>query len=86
MTKNKDPDEFIKQFNGIFEKIFITTIKNELTSLPADVLIKSAIKNSLNYEKVKNFEEALNKVSSKKRKLIVCFGSLYGAGEILKKN
>ena len=53
---------------------------------PADILIKSAIKNDLNYEKVKNFEEALNKVSSKKRKLIVCFGSLYGAGEILKKN
>ena len=86
MTKNKDPDEFIKQFNGVFEKIFITTIKNEPASLPADILIKSAIKNNLNYEKVKNFEEALNKVSSKKRKLIVCFGSLYGAGEILKKN
>ena len=86
MTKNKDPDEFIKQFNGIFEKIFITTIKNEPASLPADVLIKTAIKNNLHYEKVKNFEEALNKVSSNKRKLIVCFGSLYGAGEILKKN
>ena len=86
MTKNKDPDEFIKQFNGIFEKIFITTINNEPASLPAEVLVKTAIKNKLHYEKVKNFEEALNKVSSKKRKLIVCFGSLYGAGEILKKN
>ena len=39
MTKNKDPDEFIKQFNGIFEKIFITTIKNEPTSLPADLFL-----------------------------------------------
>ena len=86
MTKNKDPDEFIKQFNGIFEKIFITTINNEPASLPAEVLVKTAIKNKLHYEKVKNFEEALNKVSSNKRKLIVCFGSLYGAGEILKKN
>ena len=86
MTKNKDPDEFIKQFNGIFEKIFITSIKNEPASLPADVLIKTAIKNNLHYEKVKNFDEALKKVSSNKRKLIVCFGSLYGAGEILKKN
>jgi len=86
MTKNKDPDEFIKQFNGIFEKIFITTIKNEPASLPADILIKTATKNNLNYEKVKNFEDALNKVSSNKKKLIVCFGSLYGAGEILKKN
>ena len=86
MTKNKDPDEFIKQFNGIFEKIFITSIKNEPASLPADVLIKTAIKNNLHYEKVKNFEEALKKASSNKRKLIVCFGSLYGAGEILKKN
>ena len=86
MTKNKDPDEFIKKFNGIFEKIFITTLENELASLPAEVLVKTAIKNKLHYEKVKNFEEALNKVSSNKKKLIVCFGSLYGAGEILKKN
>ena len=86
MTKNKDPDEFINQFNGIFKKIFITAIKNEPTSLPPDELIKTAIKNNLHCEKVKNFEEALNKVSSNIRKLIVCFGSLYGAGEILKKN
>ena len=33
-----------------------------------------------------NFSEALKKISSKEKKLIVCFGSLYNCGNILNKN
>ena len=35
---------------------------------------------------VNNFNEALKKISSKEKKLIVCFGSLYNIGNILNKN
>ena len=32
MTKNKDPDKFIKQFKGIFKKIITIPIENEINS------------------------------------------------------
>ena len=45
-----------------------------------------ALKNKLNVDKANNFSEALKKISSKEKKLIVCFGSLYNIGNILNKN
>ena len=49
-------------------------------------LAKVAIKNKFHSETSKNFTDALNKISSKKKKLIVCFGSLYNCGNILNIN
>ena len=42
--------------------------------------------NKFNAEKSDNFIQALKKISSKEKKLIVCFGSLYNCGSILNKN
>ena len=86
MTKNKDPDKFIKQFKGIFRKIITVPIENESAALSNKLLLKIAKKNNYNSEASKNFEEALKKISSKERKIICCFGSLYSAGNILNKN
>ena len=86
MTKNKDPDRFIKQFKGIFKKIITIPIENESASLSNKLLLKIAKKNNYNSEASKSFEEALKKISSKEKKIIVCFGSLYSAGNILNKN
>jgi dihydrofolate synthase/folylpolyglutamate synthase len=86
MTKNKDPDKFIKQFKGIFRKIITIPIKNESASLSNKLLLKIAKKNNYNSETSKSFEEALKKITSKERKIICCFGSLYSAGNILNKN
>ena len=86
MTKNKDPDLFIKQLKGVFEKVVTMPIKNELNSISANELYKVATKNKFKSEKSDNFNEALRKISSKERKLIVCFGSLYNCGNILNKN
>ena len=49
-------------------------------------LYQIALKNNLIADKALNFNEALKKISSKERKLIVCFGSLYNVGNILNKN
>jgi len=54
--------------------------------MDADKLYQIALKNNFTTDKANNFDEALKKISSKEKKLIVCFGSLYNAGNILKKN
>ena len=86
MTKNKDPDRFIKQFKGIFKKIITIPIENESAALSNKLLLKIAKKNNYNSETSKSFEEALKKITSKEKKIICCFGSLYSAGNILNKN
>ena len=86
MTKNKDPDLFIKQLKGVFKKIITMPIENEVSSVSAQELYKIATKNKFNAEKSDNFAQALKKISSKEKKLIVCFGSLYNCGNILNKN
>ena len=86
MTKNKDPDLFIKQLKGIFKKVVTMPIENELNSVSANELYKVAIKNKFKVEKSNNFSEALKKISSKEKKLIVCFGSLYNCGNIINEN
>ena len=86
MMKNKEPNLFIKQFKGVFKKIVTIPIENELGSMSSKELRQIALKNKFNVEKANSFYEALNKISSKKKKLIICFGSLYNVGNILNKN
>jgi len=86
MTKNKEPDLFIKQLKGVFKKIVTMPIENEPSSVSSNELYKVAIKNKFKVEKSDNFTEALKKISSKEKKLIVCFGSLYNCGNILNRN
>ena len=86
MTKNKDPDKFIKQFKGIFKKIITIPIENESASLSNRILFKIAKKNGYVVEKSNNFDSALKNITSKEGKVICIFGSLYLCGSILNKN
>ena len=86
MTKNKEPDLFIKQLKNVFHKIVTMPIENESGSVSAKELNDIAIKNKINSEVCNNFTEALKKISNKEKKLIVCFGSLYNCGNILNNN
>jgi folylpolyglutamate synthase/dihydropteroate synthase len=86
MTKNKDPDRFIKQFKLIFKKIITINIENESAALSNKILLKIAKQNHYKVEMANNFEEALRKISSKETKVCVAFGSLYSLGQILDKN
>ena len=49
-------------------------------------MLEIANKNGLKCETAKNFQEAIRKISNKKEKIIVVFGSLYLAGNILSLN
>ena len=86
MTKNKNPDLFIKQFKNVFKKIITIPIENESAALPKDLLFKIAKNNNYNAEMSDSFEEALKKISSNERKIICVFGSLYLCGNVLNKN
>tara|TARA_B110001452_G_scaffold264492_1_gene267580 strand:- start:169 stop:1431 length:1263 start_codon:yes stop_codon:yes gene_type:complete len=86
MTKNKDPDMFIKKFGGLFKKIIAVTIENEPASLSNKLLFKIAKRNKFNVELANNFNAALKKISSKQKKIICIFGSLYLCGSVLNKN
>ncbi len=86
MTKNKDPDSFIKQFRGVFKRIITIPIKNESAAVSNKVLLKIARQNNFKAETAKNFEEALRKISSREAKVCVFFGSLYILGQIINKN
>ncbi|MBD1171757.1 hypothetical protein IDG78_00280 [Pelagibacterales bacterium SAG-MED05] len=86
MTKNKDPNKFIKQFSGIFKKIITIPIENESAALSNQLLLRIAKKNNYNSETSKSFEEALKKITSREKKIICIFGSLYLCGNILNKN
>ena len=86
MMKNKEPDLFIKQFKGVFKKIITTPIENEKNCMSAKALKSIAKKNYFSVEMANNFDEAIRKISSQNKKLIVCLGSLYNVGNILNKN
>tara|TARA_Y200000002_G_scaffold154471_1_gene127734 strand:- start:309 stop:1571 length:1263 start_codon:yes stop_codon:yes gene_type:complete len=86
MTKNKEPDLFIKELKNVFQKIVTLPIENENGSESADKLNEIAVKNKIVSETAYNFKDALKKISSNEKKLIVAFGSLYAAGSILNKN
>ena len=86
MTKNKNPDLFIKQLKGVFKQIITMPIENEISSVSAKELYEVASRNKFYAEISDNFAQALKKISSKEKKLIVCFGSLYNCGNILNKN
>ena len=86
MMKNKDPSSFIKQFKGIFKKIYTIPISGEKNSMPPKILAKIAKQNNIDALSSKNFDTVLKKISSKEKKIICLFGSLYQCGNILNKN
>jgi dihydrofolate synthase/folylpolyglutamate synthase len=86
MMKNKEPDLFIKQFKGIFKKIITMPIENEKNCMSAIALKTIAKRNQFNADTANNFNEAIRKITSTNKKLIICMGSLYNVGNILNKN
>tara|TARA_E500000178_G_scaffold14074_1_gene13682 strand:+ start:276 stop:626 length:351 start_codon:yes stop_codon:yes gene_type:complete len=86
MMKNKEPDLFIKQLKGVFKKIITIPIENEKNCMSAKDLKSVAQKNHFKASTAKNLDDAIKKISSRNKKLIVCLGSLYNVGSILNKN
>jgi len=85
MQKNKLPELFIKSFKNIFSKVVTLTIPNEPNAIKANKL-ELIVKKYTPADKASNIQAAIKKISSKEKKTIVVFGSLYLIGDVLSKN
>lgn len=85
MQKNKLPNEFISCFKNIYKKIVTIKIPDEPNSLSNNEL-QQITKQYTETLTANNFEDALKLLSSKEKKTIVVFGSLYLVGNFLSKN
>ena len=86
MLKNKKPNQLIKNFKGIFKKIITVKIPNEPNAMNSFDLCRIAEKNGFQAIEAKNIKDALRKVSTNEKKIIVIFGSLYLVGNALSMN
>ena len=86
MQKNKMPEQFIKTFKNTFKKIITITIPEEPNAMHANDLLKIGKKNNFVISECLNFNEAIKQISSRERKTIVIFGSLYFVGYFLRIN
>ena len=86
MLKNKKPNQLIKNFKGIFKKIITVKIPNEPSAMSSFDLRRIAEKNGFQTIESKNIKDALKKISTKEKKIIVIFGSLYFVGSALSMN
>ena len=84
--KNKDSHKLIKNFKGIFKKIVTIKIPDEPNAMSSYDLYKIAKKNNFKADESKNIKDAFKKISSKEKKIIVIFGSLYLVGQALSLN
>ena len=66
MSKNKNPNLFIKQFKKVFKKLFVVRITNE-NSISNQYLYKIAKDNNIKVFKEKNFLKAIKKITSKEK-------------------
>ena len=84
--KNKNPEKLIRNFRGIFKELITVKIPFEPGSMSSFDLYKIALKNRFKVSTSENFKNALNKITTKEKKLIVIFGSLYLSGYVLSIN
>ena len=86
MQKNKMPEEFIQVFKNTFLKIITVPIPNEPNTIQAKDISQICKKNKINSSSEENLTAAIKRLTSKSKKNIVIFGSLYLIGHALKIN
>ena len=86
MQSHKQPEFFIRHFKKIFKKIVVIKIPDEPNTCNAQELKKIANQQDIECYIASDIKSAIKKFSSKKEKVITCFGSLYLVGKILSLN
>ena len=86
MMKDKEHYEFVKAFEKVVKSITLIDIPNS-----EGAIFKEDLKNKLNGIKIKfylsdSIEESIKSFSAQDKTIILCVGSLYLCGEILKLN
>ncbi len=86
IQKNKNPNQLIKNFKGIFKKVVTFKIPDEPSAMSSSNLRKIAKKNGFDTIEAKNIKDALKKISTSEKKIVVLWGSLYAVGHALSIN
>ena len=82
--KNKNPNQLIKNFRGVFKKIITIKIPNEPNAMSSFDLREIAEKNGFQ-ARSKNIKDALKKIPQNEKNNCI-FGSLYLVGHALSMN
>jgi len=83
IQKNRNPKEFLENFKGIYSKIVAIRIPDEPAACKPSELKRIANMMKIECEVAPNIISALKMLSSKEKKVITFFGSLYLAGKVL---
>ena len=86
MMKDKEHIEFIKSFRNIVNSITLIDIPNQDGAISKENLESKLNNLNLNIKRSQSIESAIKSLSKNENTIIVCIGSLYLAGEILKLN
>jgi len=87
IQSNKQPEQIIKQFKGIFKGIVAIKIPEEPNTCNPEVLKRMIKKYGVACSTASSVQLAFKQIANnKKKKLVVCFGSLYLVGKILSLN
>ncbi len=86
MMKDKEHIEFIKSFRNIVNSITLIDIPNQDGAISKEGLETKLSELNLNVKKSQSIESAIKSLSKNDNTIIVCLGSLYLVGEILKLN
>ncbi len=86
MMKDKEHIEFMKSFRSIVTSITLIDIPNQDGAISKEDLENKLNELNLNIKRSQNIESAIRSLSKNENTIIVCVGSLYLVGEILKLN
>ena len=86
MMKDKEHVEFIKNFKNIVNSITLIDIPNQDGAISKEDLKKKLDNLKLNLKLSNGIEESIKSLSKNENTIILCIGSLYLAGEILRLN
>ncbi len=86
MMKDKEHAEFIKAFKNIVNSITLIDIPNQDGAISKEDFRKKLNNLKLNLKLSDGIEESIRSLSKNENTIILCLGSLYLAGEILRLN
>ncbi len=86
MMKDKEHEEFIKAFVNIVDSITLIDIPNQDGAISKEDFRKKLVNLKLNLKLSNGIEESIKSLSKNENTIILCIGSLYLAGEILRLN
>ena len=86
MMRDKEHVEFIKNFKNIVNSITLIDIPNQDGAISKEDFKKKLDNLKLNLKLSNGIEESIKSLSKNEKNIILCIGSLYLAGEILRLN